>query len=87
MSKKYALSFFIIFLHLFSFGQSKGIILGNLKDKNTQETIFPGTIIVEGTDFKTQTDIDGNYKLDIPVGTYNIKAVYSGYVLKYFQHN
>ena len=80
MSKKYALSFFIIFLHLFSFGQSKGIILGNLKDKNTQETIFPGTIIVEGTDFKTQTDIDGNYKLDIPVGTYNIKAVYSGYV-------
>ncbi len=80
MSKKYALSFVIILLHLVSFGQSKGIILGNLKDKNTQETIYPGTIIVEGTEFKTQTDIDGNYKLEIPVGTYNIKAIYSGYV-------
>jgi hypothetical protein len=80
MSKKYALTFIIILLNLISFGQSKGIILGNLKDKNTQETIYPGTIIVEGTEFKTQTDIDGNYKLEIPVGTYNIKAIYSGYV-------
>lgn len=80
MSKRYNLSFFIIVLYTISFGQSKGIILGNLKDKNTQETIFPGTIIVEGTEFKTQTDIDGNYKLEIPVGTYNIKAIYSGYV-------
>lgn len=80
MSKKYILSFFIIVLYTISFGQSKGIILGNLKDKNTQETIYPGTIIVESTEFKTQTDIDGNYRLEIPVGTYNIKAIYSGYV-------
>lgn len=80
MSKNYALAFVIILLHSVSFGQSKGIILGNLIDKNTQETIYPGTIIVEGTEFKTQTDIDGNYKLEIPVGTYNIKAIYSGYV-------
>jgi len=69
----------------FLFAQNTGLILGNLKDKNTQETIYPGTVVVEGTEFKTETDIDGNYKLEIPVGTYNLKAIYSGYIslLKY----
>ena len=80
MLKKYVIAIVLFLVQNAVFSQSKGIILGNLKDKNTQEIIFPGTVILEGTEYKTTTDIDGNYKLEVPVGTYNVKAIYSGYV-------
>lgn len=80
MLKKYVVAIVLFLVQNAVFAQSKGIILGNLKDKNTQEIIFPGTVILEGTEYKTTTDFDGNYKLEVPVGTYNVKAIYSGYV-------
>lgn len=80
MLKKYVIAIVLFLVQNVVFAQSKGIILGNLKDKNTQEIIFPGTVILEGTEYKTTTDFDGNYKLEVPVGTYNVKAIYSGYV-------
>lgn len=80
MLKKYVIAIVLFLVQNAVFSQSKGIILGNLKDKNTQEIIFPGTVILEGTEYKTTTDIDGNYKLEVPVGTYNVKAIYSGYI-------
>ena len=43
-------SFFSIFLllgHIGLLAQTTGIIRGNLKDKNTQETIIGGTVIIE----------------------------------------
>jgi hypothetical protein len=65
-------------LHVFA--QPTGTIRGNLKDKNTHKTIVGGTILVEGTTVGNTTDIDGNYKLTLPVGTYNLKAQYLGYI-------
>src|SRR5690606_10641969 len=59
--------------------QTNGVIVGNVKDINTKETIPGATIKVEGTDFNTVSDIDGNYKLTIPVGTYNLTANFLGY--------
>jgi len=59
--------------------QTNGIIRGNVKDKNTQETIIGAIVSVEGSTTATTTDVEGNYKLTVPVGTYNLKASFLGY--------
>ncbi|MCC5945270.1 MAG: TonB-dependent receptor [Bernardetiaceae bacterium] len=58
-----------------------GIIKGKVKDKQTQEALIGVTIQVLGSDpvIGTVTDIDGSFRLEIPVGSYNIKASYIGY--------
>lgn len=59
--------------------QTNGIILGNVKDKNTQETLIGATILVEGTTNGVTSGPDGNYKIMVPVGTYRLKASFIGY--------
>lgn len=80
MQLKSILTITIILLHLGVIAQTTGIIRGNLKDKNTQETIIGGRVIVEGTTQGTATDIEGNFKLVVPVGTYNLSAQFIGYI-------
>src|SRR5690606_9803564 len=62
-----------------TYAQKKGIILGNIKDKNTQELAVGASVVIEGSNLGTTTDENGNYKLEIPVGTYNLKVSYIGY--------
>lgn len=62
------------------FCQNTGILRGNVRDKNTQETIIGASVTVENTGNGSATDIDGNYKITLPVGTYRIKASFLGYV-------
>ena len=85
MSFKNILFSLLIFVSLTLSAQNTGIIRGQLKDKNTQEVIIGGTVVIEGTTIGTSTDIDGNFKIVIPVGTYNVKAQYIGYtpLIKY----
>lgn len=59
--------------------QTKGVIRGYVKDKNTQEAIVGAVIAIDGATVGTTTDLDGNYKLEIPVGTYRLKATFVGY--------
>ncbi len=56
-----------------------GIITGQVTDSLTNEALIGVSIIVKGTNFGTNTDIDGNFELSIPDGTYNIEARYVGY--------
>lgn len=65
--------------------QVNGVIRGNVKDKNTQESIIGAIISIDGTTTGATTDIDGNFKINLPVGTYNLKAAYLGYttLIKY----
>jgi hypothetical protein len=56
-----------------------GTIYGAVIDKNTEEPLIGATISVEGSTSAVSADIDGKYRLDLPVGTYNIKATYIGY--------
>jgi hypothetical protein len=60
--------------------QVNGTIRGNVKDKNTQETLVGAVISIAGTTTGTTTDIDGNYKLSLPVGIYNVSVSILGYV-------
>ena len=76
---KYILSTLLLISTLLVNGQNKGIIKGTVKDKNTQELLGFVNVLVEGTDYGTTTDFDGNYRLEIPTGTYNLRVSFVGY--------
>lgn len=71
--KKTVLLFLVLLLHqLHATAQTTGIIQGVARDKNTQEALIDGIVRVVGTSFATRTDTDGNYRLEVPTGTYNV---------------
>jgi hypothetical protein len=63
------------------FAQTTGIVQGTVRDANTQETLPGALIVVVGSEPQVGvvSDIDGNYSLRVAVGSYNIKAVLTGY--------
>ncbi len=79
MYKKATTLFFCLLLFFIAKSQTNGIIRGNVKDKNTQETIVGAAIFIEGTINGVNSDADGNYKLIVPVGTYRLKSSFAGY--------
>ncbi len=61
-----------------SFGQ--GIVSGRVFDAGNNESLPFAEIIVEGTEKKAATDLDGNYKITgLPAGLYNIRVQTLGY--------
>ncbi len=57
-----------------------GKISGKVTDAKTKEPLFGVNVIVQGTTYGAATDADGNYFIiNIPPGTYNIKASLIGY--------
>lgn len=62
------------------FAQFSGTIRGSVKNKNTQEAIVGAVVSVDGTINGTTTDTEGNYRISLPVGTYNLKASILGYI-------
>lgn len=71
----------LLFSSIIVEAQRMGIIQGTVKDKATQETLIGVSITVEGSNplIGTNSDIDGNFEIKVPVGSYNIKASYVGY--------
>ena len=60
--------------------QKNGVIIGTVTDLYTLEALPGVTIKIEGTTNATVTDSLGNYKLTLPVGTYNLNASSVGHV-------
>ncbi|MFT6879201.1 MAG: hypothetical protein ACJARG_000125 [Arcticibacterium sp.] len=56
-----------------------GSIYGIVMDKNTEEPLIGATISVDGTSTAVSADIDGKFTLELPVGSYNIKASFIGF--------
>ena len=57
-----------------------GKIAGSVIDAATKEPLIGANIIIEGTNLGAAADFDGNYFiLNIPPGTYSIKASLVGY--------
>lgn len=69
-----------------TFAQKTGNIIGTVENINTREKLAGATITVEGASFGTVTDSAGNFKLNIPVGTYSFHVSFSGYK-PYTQYN
>ncbi|HLR50023.1 MAG TPA: carboxypeptidase-like regulatory domain-containing protein, partial [Candidatus Sphingobacterium stercoripullorum] len=61
----------ILLCSINAFSQRTGIIYGTVENAATQERLIGANIIAEGTSFGTITDFDGNFKLNLPVGTYS----------------
>ncbi len=75
-------SIFSIVLILFCIqvkSQASGVIRGSIKDKNTQEASIGATVSAEGTSFGVVSDFEGNFKLNLPVGTYRLKSTFIGF--------
>lgn len=60
----------------------KGKITGRVFDQITNESLPFASVIIEGTQIGTTTDVDGNYTIEVEPGLYNIQASFVGYVTK-----
>lgn len=57
-----------------------GKVSGTVTDAGNKEPLIGASVLLEGTKFGARTDIEGNYNiLNIPPGTYRVKASYVGY--------
>lgn len=84
--KSFSILGLILLFSVNAFAQRTGNIIGTVEDAATQEQLMGVNIIAEGTTFGTITDFDGNFKLNLPVGTYSITASSMGYST-YTQYN
>lgn len=84
-SIKFYFTFFFLITTFFTFAQNTGNIYGKIIDKNTQEPLIGATVSVEQSTQGTTTDIEGNFRLTLSVGTYTIKVSFVGYqtIIKY----
>lgn len=57
--------------------QKTGKVFGTIKDAGTSETLIQATILFN--ERGVLSDFDGNYSIDLPYGTYTVKASYVGY--------
>jgi len=64
--------------------QEDGKIRGTVIDSLAGEPLMFANVLVKGTDpsIGTQTDLDGNYELTVPPGTYEVEFSYVGYTTK-----
>lgn len=63
----------------------KGKLAGKITDGNSGEEIIGATVLVEGTNIGTSTDLDGKYILQLEPGTYTIVISYVSYKTKKFE--
>lgn len=83
MKSLLTLLIFVLGLQNIAAAQSKGTVTGVVKDKNSQELLTGATVILEGTSFGAQSDLEGKFKITgITPGSYNIKIQYVGYQSK-----
>lgn len=59
-----------------------GTLRGTLIDDKTGETLIGVTVLLEGTSTGTITDLDGNYNIPAPAGTYTVVFSYISYATK-----
>lgn len=85
MKNQFYLVLLVVFFSFKSKAQITGVIHGSVKDKNTQEAIVGAIISVNGSTNAVTSDVEGNFKMNLVVGTYNLKAAYTGYtsLIKY----
>ncbi|NBC82672.1 MAG: TonB-dependent receptor [Bacteroidetes bacterium] len=70
---------FVAFLQL---NAQKGFIRGTVYDAETGEVLTGVTVLIEGTQNGTITDLDGKYSLSVNPGTHNINMSFISYEKK-----
>ncbi|MFB0515678.1 MAG: TonB-dependent receptor domain-containing protein [Candidatus Neomarinimicrobiota bacterium] len=63
-----------------SFAGTTGKVAGVVKDRETGEPLIGANVIIDGTTLGAATDVSGNFViLNVPPGTYNVRAMMIGY--------
>ncbi|MEO6819749.1 MAG: TonB-dependent receptor, partial [Ginsengibacter sp.] len=70
---------FVMLISSNTWAQKNGIIIGTVTDAYTLQVIPSATITIEGGTQSVISDSNGNYKLTMAVGTYNLNASSVGY--------
>ncbi len=74
------LVFLVLFAPLFGFAGTTGKITGTITDADNREPLPGVNVVIEGTTLGAVTDLNGYYViLNVPPGTYTLKASYIGY--------
>lgn len=55
------------------------ILKGKVLDKTTQAPIFGAVVYLAGTNYGSQTDLDGAFSISAPAGTYELNVKNVGY--------
>jgi outer membrane receptor for ferrienterochelin and colicin len=66
-------------LPAFCLAQNKGTIQGSVFNQNTSEPLAFAKVFAENTEYGAVTDLNGNYRIELPVGTYTLRASFVGY--------
>jgi outer membrane cobalamin receptor len=61
------------------YAQKQGVILGVIKDKNTQEPLIGASIKVEDTSIGAVSDEQGKFRIEVPTGSYNLSVTFASY--------
>src|ERR1700761_5146991 len=59
---------------------AEGVIEGIIYDAKTKETLIAAVVTVNGRSYST--DVNGRYRISLPVGIYDLEAGYIGYKTK-----
>ena len=71
---------FALFICQMNFAQGKGVIKGQLLDKEMDnEPLSFASVILKGTTIGTETDLDGNFLLSVDSGDYVLVFDFLGY--------
>ena len=75
-------SAYILFFILFSgtgFSQSTYVITGKIIDAGTKQPLQAASVFAQNTTIGTATGTEGNFKLELPVGGYELVVTFTGY--------
>lgn len=66
-----------------------GVVKGVIADRQTREPLTGATVTTERTTAGAVADLDGNYLLTLPEGTYTLLVKYIGYkdIRNYNEHS
>ncbi len=67
---------------VFSLNAQKGTIEGRVYDQINNDPLPFANVVIAGTTNGTTTDSDGNYRLEVEPGLYNVEASFIGYKAK-----
>lgn len=71
--------YFLILMFGVSLTVNAGVIRGVIKDKQNSEPLVGATVVLSENSRGTTADVDGNYALEVPAGTYTMIVRYVGY--------
>ena len=77
-----SLSMLLLMALSVAYAGNTGKIAGRVIDKETKEPLPGVNVTIIGTNFGASTDIEGRYYiLNVPVGSYEVRAAYIGYAI------